>query len=564
MVTPDARRPHVLTVALEDYFQVGAFNSLIQQRQWHRFETRFEQNTERALALLDRFGVKATFFVLGWIAERYPEVVRQVAERGHEIASKGYYHRSIRQMSPSEFRDDLQRAREALERAGGKKVIGYRVAHEWFTPGDLWALEVLAREGYAYDSSIGPLGRRFAREPYRRFLHEHVSPGGRIWEVPLSSWSVLGCHVPIAGGNYFRQFPHTVVKHLVDHWDRHYTAPFVMYFHVWELDRHQPQITAAPLLRRIRHYRNLGKMSWVLAHYLSTYRFTGIAQYLGLQQAAVPALPGPRPVAAPARVAPTRRALSLRTPVTVVVPCYNEALVLPYLARTLDALQDATASSWDLRFVFVDDCSGDDTWRMLRDLFGARTDCTLVRHEQNRGAAAAILTGVRQATTEIVCSIDCDCTYDPLELTRMVPLLADGVALVTGSPYHASGGVRNVPALRLFLSRTASFLYRRVLPVKLATYTSFFRVYRRSAVVDLPLRETGFLGVAELVGLLALRGARIVEYPTVLEVRILGRSKIPKLKTILGHLGLLARFARARRTRVPEAPREELPRKECA
>ena len=543
------QRQHILTIALEDYFQVGVFNQLIQRGQWNRFETRFEGNTLQALRLLDEHDVKATFFVSGWIADHYPELVRRVADRGHEIASKGYYHRSIRQMSPLEFREDLRRAREALERASGKQVLGYRVAHEWFTPADFWALDVLAEEGYAYDSSIGPLLRRFAREPHRRFLHAHCYGDRRIWEFPMSACSIFGCHIPIGGGNYFRQFPHTVLKRLVRYWDRHYDAPFVMYFHVWELDRNQPHITAAPLLQRLRHYRNLGKMSWVLDDYLSKYRFTGIADYLGLPRMDItPSIAPSDAVIRPATILVRTPAIEAtdRIPVTVVVPCYNEAVVLPYLSRTLDTLGVTMRDRYELRLIFVDDCSTDDTWRMLNELFGGRADSTIVRHERNQGAGAAILTGIRQARTEIVCSIDCDCTYDPSELPQMIPLLTDQNDMVTGSPYHRLGGVRNVPAARLLLSKGASFLYRRVLPVKLATYTSFFRVYRRSAVVELPLREGGFLGVAEMLGLLALRGAGIVEYPTILQVRILGRSKIPRLKTIVGHLRLLVRLLRLR------------------
>src|SRR5262245_7079502 len=139
MAPPPSSKRHLLTIALEDYFQVGAFNRLIQRKQWYRFETRLEHNTRRVLELLDRFNVKATFFVLGWIADQYPELVHLVAERGHEIASKGYYHRSIRGMTPTEFREDLARSREALERASRTRVFGYRVADGWLQPTDLWA-----------------------------------------------------------------------------------------------------------------------------------------------------------------------------------------------------------------------------------------------------------------------------------------------------------------------------------------------------------------------------------------------------------------------------------------
>jgi glycosyltransferase involved in cell wall biosynthesis len=180
---------------------------------------------------------------------------------------------------------------------------------------------------------------------------------------------------------------------------------------------------------------------------------------------------------------------------------------------------------------------------MLQELFGARPDCRLVRHERNRGVAHAIQTGIRHAETQIVCSIDCDCTYDPHELGRMIPLLADGVDLVTASPYHPAGRVRNVPSWRLFLSKGLSRLYRLVLHQKLFTYTSCFRVYRKQSAATLEVRSPGFLGVAEIIGQVDLRGGNIVEYPTTLEARILGHSKMKTLRTILGHLGLMARLA---------------------
>ncbi|HTO54908.1 MAG TPA: glycosyltransferase family 2 protein, partial [Myxococcota bacterium] len=175
-----------------------------------------------------------------------------------------------------------------------------------------------------------------------------------------------------------------------------------------------------------------------------------------------------------------------------------------------------------------------------------RPDCRLIRHARNAGVAAAILTGIRNADTEVVCSIDCDCTYDPLQLRDLIPMLQDDVALVTASPYHSSGRVLNVPAWRLALSKGLSALYRRVLRQKLRTYTSCFRVYRRSAVHDLPIREAGFLGVAEMLGVLDLQGKRIVERPAVLEVRLLGHSKMKLARTVAGHLRLLSRLAAER------------------
>ena len=557
---PPPEKRHILTIAMEDYFHVGAFNQFIQQEQWYRFPTRFEQNTHKALDLLDTFHIKATFFVLGWIADKQPDIIREVVRRGHEIASGGYYHRSVRQMTREEFRKDLARSREALERAGGAQVLGYRVAHQWLEPIDMWALDVLAEEGYAYDSSILPSGKTFQVEPQARFVHRRRCGTGQIWEIPLSTWSFAGWNLPIAGGNYFRQFPHTFVKRAVKRWHENYAAPFVMYFHVWELDLEQPKIGAASSLTRIRHYRNLEKMRWVLEEYFSTYHFSGVAETLGLTPATMepsPQLLAEKPVLELRSTLENTNGLASRAksvngdgrhrmPVSVVVPCFNEELVLPYLANTLRSVEDMLGQEYDLHFIFVDDGSSDGTWSSLQQQFGTQGNCSLVRHLRNQGVAAAILTGIRSAATDIVCSIDCDCTYDPHELKNMLPLLSDGVDLVTASPYHPQGKVLNVPGWRLSLSKTASFLYRRVLPQRLYTYTSCFRVYRKKAITDLTLHEQGFLGIAELVGQLGLQNSQIVEHPAILEVRVLGHSKMKVLRTVFGHLRLLTRLLRQR------------------
>ncbi|HEV7860096.1 MAG TPA: DUF3473 domain-containing protein [Pyrinomonadaceae bacterium] len=568
---PDKTKQHLLTVMLEDYFHVRAFSGLIQRGQWYRFETRFEQNTLRALDLLDRFNIKATFFVLGWVADKQPEIIREVANRGHELASRGLYHRSTRQMTPAEFREDLQRSREALELASGKQVLGYRAARCWSSPKDLWKLDVLAEQGYAYDSSLAPISRGFRAEPWRRFAHLHHHEQNEVWEFPISTYNLLGWLIPMAGGNYFRQFPHALLKHAVEHWHRTYDAPLVMYTHIWELDPEQPHINGASPLARFRHYRNLDKMMWVLEDYFKKYNFVGVADYLGLSPARTAVstsisnsnltststeetrpvilinsrVERRRPVLpAEAKTVPgdARSPYPARIPVTVVVPCFNEELSLPYLANTLQSVEQAMSRDYDLRFIFVDDRSSDDTFNALHRVFGSWSSSTFVRHKRNLGVAAAILNGVRHAETEIVCSIDCDCTYDPHELLNMIPLLTEDVDMVTASPYHPQGRVRNVPGWRLFLSKAASLLYRQVLEQNLFTYTSCFRVYRRSALLNLRLKETGFLGVAETTGRLDLRGSKIVEHPATLEVRLFGFSKMKIFRTIAGHLSLLARL----------------------
>ena len=535
-----AKRHH-LTVAVEDYFHVIAFRKLIDASQWYRFERRVERNTRKALDLLDEFGTKATFFTLGCVADEMPEIVREIAARGHEVASKGYYHRTIQEMTPGEFREDLQRSREALERATGIRVIGYRVARGHLGLADLWALDILAEEGFAYDSSFYPRLRSIAAEPWRRFAFEHRHGELKILELPLATWGCRGWLLPIAGGAYLRHLPHSLVSKAIERWHRRFASPLVLYFHVWELDNALPRITAAPGYLRIRQYRNVERMPSILRFYLLNYAFEPIRDRMGIA-------PEPAVLRASTKsnVGLSVGAAAARTPITLVIPCFNEESVLPYLSNTLRRVESDFNAAYELRYVFVDDGSRDGTWAMLERLFGSLPRCQLVRHDTNQGVAAAILTGIRRADTEVVCSIDCDCTYDPHQLRDLIPRLEEDVAVVTASPYHPSGRVLNVPPWRLFLSKGLSALYRRVFRQKLHTYTSCLRVYRRSLVQDLSIRESGFLGVAEMLAVLDLQGKRIVEQPAVLEVRLLGHSKMKLFRTIAGHIRLLLRMAGAR------------------
>jgi polysaccharide deacetylase family protein (PEP-CTERM system associated) len=542
-------RTHVLTIALEDYFHVTPLETVVRQDRWNRFEMRLEASTRRVLDLLDECSARATFFVLGWVADAAPELVREVAARGHEVASKGYYHRDIRGLGREAFREDAVRAREALEWATGRRVLGYRLAQQWLRPSDLWALEVLAESGYAYDSSVRLVFRTYAAERWRQFPHRTEIAGRPFLEVPLSSMRFFGMDVPIAGGNYFRQFPHSLVKRAVAHWDRHYSSPYVMYFHTWELDSDQPRLNGVSLRQQIRQYRNLKKMPAMIRHYLDNYRFTSIAEYFELGE--LPRLDEPPEIAFPRSRAGAAGVMTLPaaeelTAITVVVPCFNEHQSLPYLANTLRSVVRELGDRYHFSFVFVDDCSTDRTWETLHTIFGGKPNCALIRHQRNLGVAAAIQTGINSATADIVCSMDCDCTYDPHELGRMIPLLTEGVDVVTASPYHPHGSVKNVPYWRLFLSKGLSRLYRLVLHQKLYTYTSCFRIYRRQAAVGITVQRGGFFGVAEMLGRLDLAGRHIVEFPTTLEARVLGRSKMKVLRTIAGHLSLLLQLVRLR------------------
>jgi polysaccharide deacetylase family protein (PEP-CTERM system associated) len=530
----------LLTILVEDYFHVGAFETLIQQRNWENFEPRYEQNTLKTLDLLDRYDTKATFFVLGWIAETNPDLVREIVSRGHEVASRGFYHRSAKNLTPDEFREDLRRSNAAIEKATGQKVVGYRAAEKLVFDQSEWVLKTLAEEGFAYDASFLP---DTSDDKKRRFAHEVEINGKSIWEFPYTTTDLGFGLLPISGGNYFRQLPYTLMRRAIQNWHKRNDDPFVFYFHVWELDPEQPRISAASGMTRIRHYRKLDKMEWILHENLALYKCTGIAEHLGIEPQAVETTVEPAEAAAAAKSI-DRSAL---TPVSIVVPCYNEQESLPYLAKTLAAVENELNNiGFASQLVFVDDKSTDNTLGVIDELFGGRDDVQVVRHEVNKGVAGGIITGIRAARTEIVCTIDCDCTFDPHELVNMIPMLTEGVDMVQASPYHKDGAVQNVPGWRLALSKGASVLYRRVLRTKIASYTACFRVLRRSAMIDIEPTETGFHGVPEMLGLLDLKGGKIVEYPTVLAVRLFGASKMKTAKTIVGTVKLLSRLAKMR------------------
>lgn len=513
---------------------------LIPQRYWPRFALRVEKSTLTTLDLLDRYGHKATFFVLGWIADRCPDLIAEVARRGHDVASKGYFHRDYAQLSPEDFHADFVRSRNAIEAATGRRVVGYRIAAGTLPTDDLRPYEILAQEGVKYDSSIRPFGLRFVNRPEWRKIREIKGDGWSLTEVPLSSESILGIPVPITGGNYLRQAPRRLYEWRLASYLRDNTEPWHLYFHTWEFDPEQPRLSAAKRLSQVRHYRNLGKMQERVEAFLATYRFQSIADHLGLK-------PEPALVRATAGGAVEAAAQAGGgTKVTIIVPCYNEEETLPYLAGNLASFAKESAGRFDFSYIFVDDGSADRTWEKLQELFGRRADCHLIKHPENRGIAAATMTGIRAARDEIVCGIDCDCSFDPHELAKMIPLLTPDVDLVQASPYHPKGGVMNVPAWRLALSRNLSRIYNRILNHRFASYTACFRVYRRSKIAPLQPSNGGFMGIMEMFILLDQSGSKIVEFPTILETRLIGVSKMKTLSVIWNHLGLIRELISSR------------------
>lgn len=561
---------HLLTVALEDYFQVGAFSALIPAEHWPRFESRLARGAAAALEMLARGGHQATFFGSAWVARHHAPLLREVQAAGHEVALQGLLPADPEARQPGPLLATLRQGRDVLEQALGRQVAGHRIARQggrgWLRAAELLPLLPLVHEaGFAYDASVCALGREFAG-PAWQVPRRH---GCGLWLVPVSTHTPMGLarpvlgQVPVAGGNWFRQLPATWPARAEAAWAAvHPGQPLVAYFHTWEFDDEQPRIHAAPTVQQLRHYRRLASMRGRFEDWLATRRTQGIAGHLGLERAPRPGAASetagrpvtPAPPAWPATPATPATAPGLpgrRTPLTLVVPCFNEEAALPYLARTLAAFAAEHAQRLDLHYVFIDDGSADGTAAALAALCAQLPQACWLPHPRNRGIAAALLTGFAAVRTELAAVLDADCTFDPAQLPAMLDLLTEGVDVVSASPAHAAGAMKNVPPWRAALSRGAAALYRRVLRHRLTSYTSCFRVYRMAALRGLELSEPGFPGVTEILGRLDLAGCRIVEYPAVLETRVLGTSKIRVVRTAAHHLRLLLRLAAHRWWRRP-------------
>lgn len=251
---------NALSVDVEDWFQVGAFEGVIDRRDWDNLPRRVERNTDDVLALFDEAGVKATFFTLGWVAARHSALIRRIADAGHEIASHGWDHRRVFTLDEGAFRTDLDEARKAIEDAGGAKVRGYRAPSFSIDARTPWAHEVLAQEGYAYSSSVAPIRHDHYGWPGApRFAWRPVS-GSALIELPVTTFELAGRRFAAGGGGFFRLLPYAVSDWAVTRVNREEQRPAIFYFHPWEVDPGQPRVAQAPLKSRLRHYTNLSAM----------------------------------------------------------------------------------------------------------------------------------------------------------------------------------------------------------------------------------------------------------------------------------------------------------------
>lgn len=272
---------NALTVDVEDYFHVSAFSKHIDRNDWDRFSCRVEANTRVLLEMFGQAGVRSTFFVLGWVAERYPDLVREIAAAGHEVACHGYSHELVYRQTPAVFRDESRRSKEILEDIVQRPVRGYRAASYSIVAESTWALDTLAELGFEYDSSIFPVHHdRYGMPDAKREPHVLRTPAGHsLVEFPLSTFEIGSYRLPISGGGYFRLFPYGFTRYALQRINAKDQLPFIFYLHPWEIDPQQPRIKAS-LLSRFRHYQNLGRCQQRLTRLLRDFAFDTVEQVL--------------------------------------------------------------------------------------------------------------------------------------------------------------------------------------------------------------------------------------------------------------------------------------------
>lgn len=279
---------NAMTVDVEEYFHVTAFDGVLPRSRWDTLESRVCATTDRVLRILDDAGVSGTFFVLGCVAERHPDLVRRIAAQGHEIASHGYAHRLVYDQTPAAFRADVVRAKAILEDASGTPVLGFRAPSYSITPRSLWAFDVLIETGHVYDASIFPIHHdRYGIPVSPREAYVITRDAGSLVEVPATTCRWAGLNLPVGGGGYFRLLPYAWTRFGIDRVNRVERRPAIFYIHPWELDPEQPRLPCG-LLSRVRHYRNLHLTESRLRRLLRDFRFAPL-------RATVSALPRSRP-----------------------------------------------------------------------------------------------------------------------------------------------------------------------------------------------------------------------------------------------------------------------------
>jgi polysaccharide deacetylase family protein (PEP-CTERM system associated) len=521
---PAGQIANALTVDVEDYFQVAAFERIIQFCDWERYESRVCQNTDRLLDLFSEHQVLGTFFVLGWVAKQHPHLLRRIRERGHEIACHGYRHVRINLQDSKTFREDIRQAKKIIEQEIGDRIRGYRAATFSVRPDTLWALEILVEEGFDYDSSIFPIAHdRYGIPTAPRFPFKLATPSGTIAEFPISTIKLCGQNVPATGGGYFRILPFRHVTRAIRELNQTEGMPAVFYLHPWEIDTEQPRQTTAAWREQFRHYTNIHKTESRLRVLLKEFRFASMVQVLrecplrtfDIQSES---LNGQYFASAEKSITffdgavPKFRAQKI----SVVIPVYNESENLEPLC--LELRRALSPLGLETEWIFVDDGSTDDSLERLRALRNEFHEIKIVKLRRNFGQTAAMQAGFDLARGDVVVSMDADLQNDPGDIPMMLRRLEAGYDLVCGWRKD-----RRDPWLsRKLPSKVANWMIRKVIGSEIHDRGCSLKVYRAELVRAFRLYSDMHRFIQEVS---SMSGARVSELVVNHRDRRFGASK---------------------------------------
>ena len=521
--SPPGRVINAISIDVEDYYQVAAFEDIVSYADWERYDSHVCKNTHRLLEVFSEHSVCATFFILGWVAERHPQLVRSIQNQGHEIGCHGYKHVRINFQTPDAFREDVRHAKSVIEQCIGEPIHGYRAASFSVRSDTLWALEILLQEGFQYDSSIFPIVHdRYGISDAPRFPYQVSTPSGVITEFPLTTTRYLHRNVPVAGGGYFRLLPYCLTRNAIEKTNRQEGMPAVFYLHPWEIDLSQPRLDAS-WTNRVRHYTNIQRTEQRLQTLLHDFEFSTLRTTLSqvplrtyeIKQAENGHLrfqSVPKEITFFDNTLPTTSARKI----SVIIPVYNEMDNMAPLCQELSQvfLPLRIASEW----IFVDDGSTDDSIAQLVALKELYPQIVIIKLRRNFGQTPAMQAGFDHATGDVVVTMDADLQNDPHDIPCLLRRLDEGFDLVCGWRKN-----RKDPWLsRKLPSQVANKMIQRIIGSNIHDRGCSLKIYRAGLTKKFRLYSEMHRFIHEIS---IMTGARVSELVVNHRPRQFGTSK---------------------------------------
>ena len=455
---------NILTFDIEEYFQVENFKGQVDSASWSGFESRVKIGVDIILKILSDYNVKVTFFVLGWTAERHPELIKRIADQGHEIGSHGYKHELIYNETRDEFKSDVLKSIDILENISGKKIVSYRAPSFSITKNSLWALDVLLECGIQFDSSIFPIIHdRYGIHDADRFPHIICEKDGKLLkEFPISTFEYFGRHFPFSGGGYFRLLPTWLIVKMTRELNS-LGFPIVIYLHPWEFDTEQPRIKTN-IINSFRHYINIDKTEQKLRHLLNLIDVGPLYDYT-IQ------LEGLRMKSVLGEVHTENE-----KNVSFVIPVYNEEESVAHLLEQVSGEAEKIGITYEI--ILVDDGSKDQTVEKMIELMDTYSDVRVIKLKKNFGQTPAMVAGFNEARGRIIITLDGDLQNDPKDIRKLLDKIYEGYDIVSGWRYYR----KDKWLTRCLPSMIANNLISRVTGVHLHDYGCSLKAYRADVI----------------------------------------------------------------------------------